>query len=118
MDAVANTVILGKHLRTRIKCHIPKFFENYIKSKSEITNIAVKNAIKRSSIAGHLVYDPSCANNYDKTRFRILRKCKNLSDLLKIAAILIQLNRPKLCKHKVFDYTTQGMFHIFVFNTN
>ena len=76
MDAVANTVILGKHLRTRIKCHIPKFFENYIKSKSEITNIAVKNAIKRSSIAGHLVYDLSCANNYEIPGLEYLESVK------------------------------------------
>ena len=60
--------------------------------------------MKRLSIGKHLVNIPNCANNIDKTKFKILRKCTNFFDLIKLE-ILIHLYKHKLNKHKVFEYT-------------
>ena len=61
-----------RHLRTRIKEHIPKCDENYIRCGFETTNTAIINAMKISSIAEHLINSSNCAKYYDKTTFRIL----------------------------------------------
>ena len=59
--------------------------ENYINSGSETTNIA----IKRSCNAKHLVNSCNCANNYNETKFKIIRTCVNFMDLIKLEAIFI-----------------------------
>ena len=66
--------------------------------------IATTNAMKRSAIAEHLINNRICGKNYNESSFSILRKCMNYFDLIKLEAILIKLYKPKLCKHKDFDY--------------
>ena len=66
---------------------------------------ATSNAIKRSSISEHLVKNSVCGNNYREMRFKILRSCTYNFDLIKVEAIYIHLNKPKLCKQKEFDYS-------------
>ena len=46
-----------------------------------------------------------CANNYDMTRFKIIKTCNNVFDLIILDAICILLRKPVLCKQKDFDYT-------------
>ena len=61
--------------------------------------------MKRSSIAEHLVKNPDCSKKFGLERFKIIKNCYNISDLIKLEAICILLRKPKLCKHKDFDYT-------------
>ena len=61
-----------------------KSVENYIPTRSETTNTATKHEIKRSSIAKNLIYSSNWGKNYDKTKFKMLRKCTNLFDLIKL----------------------------------
>ena len=65
---------------------------------------AVVNAIKRSSIAEHLIYNTNCANNYDPSRIITLNNCTNSIDLVRMEAISIFLNKLELWKQKEFDY--------------
>ena len=37
--------------------------------------------------------------------FKVLRSCNNIFDLIKIEAIYIHLNKPKLCNQKELDYS-------------
>ena len=45
------------------------------------------------------------ASNYNLKIFKIVKNCFHISDLIKLEAICILLRKPKLCKHKDFDYT-------------
>ena len=38
-------------------------------------------------------------------RFKIVKICNNVFDLIKLEAICILLKKPVLCKQKDFDYT-------------
>ena len=62
------------------------------------------NAIKRLPILEHLVKNPVCGNSCSEMRLKLLRSCTNIFDLVKIEAIYIHLNKPKLCKQKELDY--------------
>ena len=95
----------SRHLETRIKEHVPKCVKEYIKDQPKKMGNATSNAIKRSSISEHLVKHPVCGKSYNEMRFKILRSCTNNFDLVKIEAIYIHLNKPKLCKQKEFDYS-------------
>ena len=64
-----------------------------------------ENKSKRSAIAEHLVNNSDCASNYNLKRFKIFKNCFSISDLIKLKAICILIRKPKLCKHKDFDYT-------------
>ena len=61
--------------------------------------------MNRSAIAEHLIKNPICGKSFNDLRFKILRSSTNIFDLIKIEAIYIHLNKPKLCKQKEFDYS-------------
>ena len=61
--------------------------------------------MNRSLISEHLIKNPVCGISYNETKFKILRCCTNVFDMVKIEAIHIDLNKPKLCKQKDFDYS-------------
>ena len=65
---------------------------------------ATKNAAKRSLVAEHLVNNKECAKKYDLSRFKIIHQSNDLTDLIKIEAIWIYLEKPVLCKQKDFEY--------------
>ena len=69
------------------------------------TKGATSSSKEHSSIAQHLINNPTCANNYDMNRFKIIKNCINVFDLIKLEAICILLRKPVLCKQKDFDYT-------------
>ena len=46
-----------------------------------------------------------CANNYNMNRFKAIKTCNNVFNLIKLGAICILLKKPVLCKQKDFDYT-------------
>ena len=52
----------------------------------------IMNAVKRSAIAEHLVNNQSCIENLNLERFKILKSCCIISNLVKMEAICI-LNR-------------------------
>ena len=57
---------------------------------------AIKNVTKRSSVAEHQVNDRECAKKYDLSGFKIIHYCNNVTDLIKMEAILIYLEKPVL----------------------
>ena len=90
----------------RIKEHIPKSIDELLKtSDKENKYIRVINASKISAIAEHLVNNLNCASNYNFKRIKIIINCFDIFDLIKLEAICILIRKPKLCKHKDFDYT-------------
>ena len=53
-----------------MKEHVPNRVENFCFSdKKDDIPVKVLNASKRSSIAEHLVNNPTCANSYNINRF-------------------------------------------------
>ena len=60
--------------------------------------------MNRSLISEHFVKNIICEKSYNERKFKILRSCNNIFDLVKIEAVYIYLNKPKLCKQKDFDY--------------
>ena len=63
-------------------------------------SIATTNAMKRSVTPEHLIKNPVCRKNYNKSCFSFLRKYTSYLDVIKLEAILIKLYKPKLCKQK------------------
>ena len=63
------------------------------------------NASKRSAIAEHLVNNSNGASSYNLNRFKIIKNCFSISDLINDEAICILIIKPKFCKQKYFDYT-------------
>ena len=47
----------------------------------------------------------TCADSYNINRFKIIKTCSNVFDLIKLEAICILLRKPVLSKQKGFDYT-------------
>ena len=74
---------------------------SYNKNNSE----RIVNTLKRSAIAEHLVNNPDCTSNYNFKIFKNIKNCYSIFNLNKLEAICILLRKPKLCKHKDFDYT-------------
>ena len=62
-------------------------------------------ASKRSAIAEHLVNNSNCESNYNLNRFKIIKSCFSISDLIKLKAVCILIRKPKLYKQKDFDNT-------------
>ena len=74
-----------RQLRKRIKRYVPKNVDNfcYLDKKDDIPT-KVLNASKRLSIAEHLVNNnnQTCANSYNINRFKIIKTCKYIFDLI------------------------------------
>ena len=92
-----------RHLETRIKEHVPKCVKVHVKDQPKKMSIATSNAIYRLSISEYFVKNPICGNSYSEMKFKILRSCTNIFDLVKIEAIYIHLNKPKSCKQKEYN---------------
>ena len=67
--------------------------------------MATLNAMNRSSLVENLIKNPIFGKNFNDSSFKILKSTTNNFDLIKIEAITIHLNKPKLCKQKEFDYS-------------
>ena len=67
--------------------------------------VKVLNASKRSSITELLVNNSTCANSYNINRFKIIKTCSNVFDLVKLEVICTFIMKPVLCKQKFFNYT-------------
>ena len=93
---------MNGHLKTRIKEQVLKFI-SYISDKKEKKSVAVKNAMKKSALSENLVNNTCCRNNFDISKFSIMRQCSNTLELIRLEAIQIHLNKPNLCKKKEFD---------------
>ena len=90
----------------RVKKHVPKSREEFYKmSDKENKTVRTVNASKRSAIAENLINNSNCASNYNLNRFKIIKNCFCISDLIKLEAICILIRKLKLCKQKDFDYT-------------
>ena len=80
-------------------------YNEIINNQPKTINIATLNAINTSSISEYLIKNLICGKSYYETKFKLLRRCNNVFDIIKIEAIYIHLNKPKLCKQKNFDYS-------------
>ena len=89
----------------RTKDHIPKSIDEFCMNNKQTNSVRVINASKRSAIVEHLVNNLDCASNYSLKIFKISENCFYISDLIKLKVICKLLRKPKLCKHKDFDYT-------------
>ena len=97
----ASYIGLKKTAKKRIKEHAPTSVENfYFSDKKDGMPVKDLNVSKRSSIAEHLVNNSTCANSYNLNRFKIVKTCSNVFDLIKLEAICILLRKPVLCKQK------------------
>ena len=76
----------------------------FSEKKDDIPN-KIPHASKRSSIAEHLVNNFTCANSYNLNRFKIIKICSNVFDLIKLEGICILIRKHVLGKQKDFDYT-------------
>ena len=63
------------------------------------------NAIKRSATAEHLVNNQSCAENFKLERFKKIKSCCNVFDLVKMETTCIQNRKPTLCRQTKLDYS-------------
>ena len=79
----------SRHLVTIIKEHVPKCVKEHVKDQPKKMSNATSNAIKRSSISEYLVKNPVCGSSYNMMRFKILRSCTKIFDLIKIEAIYL-----------------------------
>ena len=78
----------SRNLETRIKEHIPKCVSDHISNQPKTISIATSNGMKRSSISEHLIKNHNYEKSYKEMKFRILRSCNNIYDLIKIEASL------------------------------
>ena len=67
-------------------------------------NAAIQKWYKVSSVTQDLINYATYAVKYVLPTFKILRQCLNNCNLVRLKAILIHLNKPKLLK-KRFEYT-------------
>ena len=104
--------VTTRQLRKRIKQHVPKNVDNFccLDKKDDIL-AKVLNVSKRSSIAEHLVNNPTCANSYNMNRLEIIKTYNNVFDLIKLEVICILLRKLVLCKKNEFDYS--NLSHIY-----
>ena len=79
-----------RQLRKRIKDHVQKSVDSFscLDKKYDIP-AKVLNASKNSSIPELLVNNPNCENSYIKNRFKIIKTCSNIFDLIKLEAVCI-----------------------------
>ena len=85
-----------RHLKTRLKWYVPKCAELYIRDKPKKISTVIKNVIKRSAIAEHLVKNLNCAKIYEQSKLKILRQYSIIFDLVKLEVISIYLNKHKM----------------------
>ena len=77
----------SRHLETRIKERGPKCVKEYVKDQPKKMSNATSNAIKRSLISAHFVKNQVLRNNYSGIRFKTLKSCTNIFDLINKEAI-------------------------------
>ena len=83
---------ISQHFHVRQEQHIKK------KLKRFIFNEDVKPKDVQSSITEHLLNNPSCAENYLDSKFKILFRARNLYHFLVLESVFIRTRRPKICK--------------------
>ena len=73
VQTTSYTELTTRHLRKRIKGHVPKSVEIFcFADKKDVIAVKVLNASKRSSIAEHLVNNPTCANSDNIKRLKLV----------------------------------------------
>ena len=60
----------------------------------------VINAIKIFAVAKHLMYNQSCAENLNLERFKTIKSCCNVLDLLKMEVIWVLNRKPTICRYR------------------
>ena len=81
-------------------------------SNEENKSVRVVNASKRSAIAELLVNNSDWASNNNLKRFKIIKNCFRISELIKLEAISILMRKFKLYKNKDLDDTVSLFLYI------
>ena len=100
----------SRRLKTRISEHVPKCVKTALSNPDNgpIANpkliLARQRAIKKSSIAEHLMCNEECLKHYQDDRFTILARGRNDYHLIVLESMYIMSLEPGLCKMQQFDY--------------
>ena len=100
-----DSVYLGRtsqrfHLRK--DQHIPRNLRNWIEGNSP-------RPFHRkyfTAIGQHLFDNPNCAHNYNESMFSIVARGRNNFHLSVLESLFIKINKPVLCKQKLYVYNT------------
>ena len=96
-----------QRLNTRIRQHIPVWFEKALKSPKPFPK-----TIPSSSIAEHLGNNVECGKAYNKSMFSMLWRGRSPFHLQTLEALAISVRRPPLCKQKKFVYSFSLFKHL------
>ena len=87
---------ISRHLRTRVKEHVPSFVILHINDKKDSKSVTMKNTKIKSAIAEHLVNNTCCANIFDILKLIIMRQFSTTLKVKDWKTSLIQLIKPNL----------------------
>ena len=100
----------SRRLKTRLREHVPKCVLTTMSNPGEAPNsnpklsLACQRAIKKSSVAEHLMSNKECLEHYDDDRFTIIARGRNDYHLIVLESMFIMSLEPSLCKMQQFDY--------------
>ena len=96
----------NQRLETRIRQHIPRWFEKDISSGELVPRSP------SSAIAEHLAKDVKCGKAYNSQMFSIICHGRSPFHLQALEALNISVQRPPLCKQKKFVYSMLLFKHL------
>ena len=115
-----------RRLAERIKEHIPTAIRSKnkrpksnsmrdLRPKSrEVSTAQYQKTSQISAIHLHLHDNPECASQYTEDCFKIIGSARSAFQLSVLEAVLINQNKPILCRHKEFVYHCK-LFRNFIF---
>ena len=65
-------------------------------------SLQIKNGIKISPIADHLINNHKCAESFILERFKMIKSCVNIFDLIKLEDICILIRKFNLFRDKIY----------------
>ena len=119
----------SRRLDDRIKEHVPSVLRSKTVQELKISsryNLRGKKIISQennffippppgmSAIRIHLLENPLCASEYTKDSFKIIGRARTAFQLSTLEAVLINLHKPILCRHKEFVYHCK-LFRNFIY---
>ena len=101
----------SERLQQRIKQHVPKTILQKHISQDQSTLARSCKPIRSfkaetsfSAIGQHLLQNPTCARDYNDSKFSILARGRTSFHLSTLEATYIKTSKPNLCKQKEFVY--------------
>ena len=99
---------IKEHIPTALRCNSqrPKMPSTYnLRSQPrEVCTASSQKTTQTSAIRLHLIDNPDCASQYTKDSFQIIGSARSAFQLSILEAVLINSNKPILCRHREFVY--------------